>query len=72
MLTFADEDRCNDISYIPYDREILVGHSLDENDLTATIGEIKEEDDEESSDSGQSSKSLKIESLTNESTCYRS
>lgn len=76
LLTFADEDKNNDnsaidISYIPFDKEIQVGQSLDDRELTDGIEQIIEEDDEQSSDNEQSfesSKPLKIESLTNEST----
>lgn len=82
LLTFADgewegnQSGFQDISAIPIDREYIIGRSLEDNELSATINEIKEEEDEESSEGEEycqkDSNPLQIESLTNESTWHKS
>lgn len=78
LLTFADDDHLNesvlqDLSNILLDKD--VGRSLDDQDFVVTIGEIKEEDEEDSDSNFEyhkKSEPLKFESLTNDSTFYKS
>ena len=83
ILTFAEDERYdekfnesgfNDISNIPLERHDYNTRSLDENEFTKAIDEAKEEDEISDSDSYQNLRSppLKIESLTNDTSCLRS
>ncbi|CAI2363385.1 unnamed protein product [Moneuplotes crassus] len=80
LLTFAQDDNVcssgfHNISSIPVEKDHLIFRSLEDQELTAAIVETQEEDEDSSSQDDYcqiNSKSLKFESLTNESTCYRS
>lgn len=83
LLTFADDERFyeklnesgfNDISNIQLEKHDYITKSLDENEFTKAIDEAKEEDEISESDSIQNlmSPPLKIESLTNDTSCIRS